>query len=245
MHQDDPEKRIAELERQMAEASGTARADGAAIGWQGRADHGTTYARRRTALLLVLGAAGTIVVVALALASFVFGNVRGSNNNSGKTTSTTGLAIPDAVKPTAATVFSPDGPPDNPGQAGLAISGDPTVGWATDTYADPNPFPNFKSGVGLLLQLPHAIRLRGVDLDVPSTGTMVEIRSSRAPTPASLSDTTKLTGPILVKPGHNTIALPNAPTTSNVLVWITTLGTVDGRSRTVLSNITLREASNP
>lgn len=251
MDQDDPEKRIAELERQLAEPR-AARTDGHVTAWQGPADRGTTYVRRRMGMFVV-GGAGTIVVVALVVGIFVFGNVRGTNNNGQagpnattvQTPSTGGPAIGDAVKPTAATVFSPDGPPDNPDQARLATSGDPAVGWATDTYVDPQPFPFIKSGVGLLLQLPHAMGLRAVDLDVSSTGTRLQIRSSPTPTPARLSDTTQLTAPTLVRPGHNTIALPNAPTTSNVLVWITTLGTIDGKSRTVLSNITLRQAAGP
>ena len=46
-----------------------------------------------------------------------------------------------------------------------------------------------------------------------------------------------------MKPGSNTITINNAAPTSNVLVWITTLGTVNGKSESALSDITLKPAS--
>ncbi|MBW0012791.1 protein kinase family protein, partial [Mycobacterium sp.] len=66
------------------------------------------------------------------------------------------------VKPVKATVFSPGGPPDSPNTAGLAIDGNPATAWSTDTYVDAQPFPKFKDGVGLLLQLPEPTSLSAV-----------------------------------------------------------------------------------
>src|SRR5262249_15026003 len=63
------------------------------------------------------------------------------------------------VKPLKASVFSPGGAPDNPNSARLAIDGDPATAWSTDTYFDAEPFPKFKDGVGLLLQLPEPTAL--------------------------------------------------------------------------------------
>ena len=59
------------------------------------------------------------------------------------------------IKPVQATVFSPEGEADAPDQAPLAIDGNSSTVWPTDTYSDPVPFPNFKNGVGLMLQLPQ------------------------------------------------------------------------------------------
>ena len=47
------------------------------------------------------------------------------------------------IKPVSATVFSPDGAPDNPQDAGLAIDGNPNTAWSTVTYRDAVPFPKF------------------------------------------------------------------------------------------------------
>ena len=147
------------------------------------------------------------------------------------------------VKPVSATVFSPDGAPDNPQKAGLAIDGNPDTAWSTVTYKDPVPFPKFIQGMGLLLHLSEPTALSVVTIDVSSTGTQVQIRSSPTETPAKLADTTELTPTTRLQPGHNRIAVHDRTKTSNVLVWITTLGTINGESRTEISEITLRAAA--
>lgn len=213
-------------------------------------------ARRKKGLMVGLGVGGAIVVVALVVLatvlSRIFGDVGGSLNEdqlglNAPTTSedgTTGNTASGAiVKPVRATVFSPAGGADSPDTAGNAIDGDPGTAWSTDTYSDPVPFPNFKNGVGLMLQLPQPTTLGSVDINVTSTGTQVEIRSSQTATPSSLDQTTSLTPPTSLKTGANTINISNASPTSYVLVWISTLGTVDGQSRTDISEITLRAAS--
>jgi serine/threonine protein kinase len=147
------------------------------------------------------------------------------------------------VKPVSATVFSPSGAPDNPQKAGLAIDGNPNTSWSTVTYTDPVPFPTFVEGEGLLLHLSEPTALSAVTIDLSSTGTAVQIRSSPTETPAKLSDTTELTQTTQLQPGHNRIAVHDRTKTSNVLVWISTLGTTDGQSRTDISEITLQAAA--
>ncbi|WP_458315897.1 serine/threonine-protein kinase [Mycolicibacterium brisbanense] len=146
------------------------------------------------------------------------------------------------VTPQRATVFSPGGSPDHPNDAGKAIDGNPDTAWPTDIYQDATPFPTFKQGVGLMLQLAAPTALSEVTLDVPSTGTEVQIRASDSDAPSSLSDTTELTSNVALRPGQNTIPIDNKTKTSNVLVWISKLGTVGGQSRTAISDITLRAA---
>jgi len=147
------------------------------------------------------------------------------------------------VKPVSATVFSPNGAPDNPQNAKLAIDGNPDTGWSTVTYKDAVPFPNFIEGMGLVLHLSEPTALSAVTIDVSSTGTEVQIRSSSTETPAKLADTTELTPPTPLQQGHNRIAVHDRTKTSNVLVWITTLGTTNGESRTEISDITLQAAA--
>jgi serine/threonine-protein kinase len=147
------------------------------------------------------------------------------------------------VKPVSATVFSPSGAADNPQDAKLAIDGNPDTGWSTVTYKDAVPFPNFIEGMGLVLHLSEPTALSAVTIDVSSTGTEVQIRSSPTETPAKLADTTELTSTTPLQPGHNRIAVHDRTKTSNVLVWITTLGTTNGESRTEISDITLQAAA--
>ncbi|QZH63733.1 serine/threonine-protein kinase [Mycolicibacterium farcinogenes] len=122
----------------------------------------------------------------------------------------------------------------------IAIDGNPDTSWSTDIYQDAVPFPAFKQGVGLLLQLPSPTALSEVTVDVPSTGTQVQIRAADTAQPSSLSDTIELTPNVALRPGENTITVDDQTETSNVLVWISKLGTVDGQSRTNISEITLR-----
>jgi putative peptidoglycan lipid II flippase len=215
------------------------------------------FARRRRNLLIGAGAAIVIIVVALlvlaSIVSKIFGNVGGGLNKdelglNGPTSSNTSSAVNPApagsiVKPTKATVFSPDGDPDNPGQAGQAIDGDPSTSWSTEVYTDAVPFPSFKQGEGLMLQLPKPTVVGQVGIDVSSTGTKVEIRASSTPTPARLEDTTVLAPAFALKPGHNVIPIKAGSPTSNLLVWISTLGTNNGKSQASISEITVQAAS--
>ena len=218
-----------------------------------------TFRRRRTRLLAGVGVGAAVIAVAVLMLASVLNHALNTTSG-GLNASRLGIAVPSIsqgpspsplgvgapgapVKPMRATVFSPGGDGDNPDQADQAIDGDPAKAWSTDAYFDAAPFPKFKSGVGLLLQLPKAVAVDAVSLDVPSTGTQVQIRSSPTGDPNALSDTTELTPPTLLQPGHNRIAVNNAPPTSTVLVWICTLGTIDGRSQSAISELQLEAAS--
>jgi putative peptidoglycan lipid II flippase len=210
-------------------------------------------ARRRRTVTIGIGVGVAIIAVALlvlaSVLSRMFGDVTGLDNDQlglngpSASSNSTASATGGLVKPVRAAVFSPGGDADNPGQAGLAIDGNPATAWQTDTYHDAVPFPAFKSGVGLLLQLPQPTVVGAVNVDVPSTGTKIQIRSATTATPTKLDNTTALTPPITMHPGHNSIPVHASAPTSHLLVWISTLGTTDGQSRTALSEITVQAAS--
>lgn len=220
-------------------------------------EHEAAEARRRKGLIIGISVAAGIILVALlvmvSVLNRIFGDVGGGLNRdelglnapstSSEDTGGDSAAAGSTVKPVRATVFSPEGEADSPATAGQAIDGSAGTAWSTDTYSDPAPFPGFKNGVGLILQLPQPTVIGSVTLNVTSTGTAVQIRSAQSATPSSLSDTTELTPATSLKPGSNTISVDEASPTSYVLVWISTLGTVDGKSRTDISEITIKAAS--
>src|SRR5262245_31926192 len=185
-----------------------------------------TRVRRRALVAL----AGVIILVAAAVLWFTDGFGLWTRHG-------------PVVKPVSATVFSPGGAPDNPEKAGAAIDGNPDTSWPTVTYTDAVPFPNFIEGEGLLLHLSEPTALSAVTIDLSSTGTEVQIRSSPTEKPSALADTTELTPTTPLQPGHNRIEVHDRTKTSNVLVWITTLGTTNGESRTEISEITLQAAA--
>jgi putative peptidoglycan lipid II flippase len=212
------------------------------------------HLRRRRGVMIGVSAGVAVIAVALlvlaSVLSKMFGDVTGLDKDqlglnapSASSTPSSSAAAGSMVKPVSATVFSPGGGPDNPGQAAQAIDGNPATAWQTDVYHDAVPFPTFKNGVGLLLQLPSPTVVGNVTVDVSSTGTKIQIRSSETSTPAKLDDTTALTQPMTMHPGHNSIPVKASAPTSHLLVWISTLGTTDGQSRANISEITVQAAS--
>ncbi|MCP9274921.1 murein biosynthesis integral membrane protein MurJ [Mycolicibacterium sp. CAU 1645] len=206
---------------------------------------------RRKGLLIGIAAGAVVLVIALVVLASVLKGIfsdvgggleEGLGLNDSDSSETSPAENTSVVKPVRATVFSPGGEADNPQDAGLAIDGNPSTGWTTDTYTDAVPFPNFKSGVGLLLQLPSPTTVGEVTFDLNSTGTSVQLRSAQSATPASLEETTELTPPQPMKTGANTITVANPTSTTYLLVWITTLGSVDGRSEAMISDITVTKA---
>ena len=212
------------------------------------------HVRRRRVVTVWIGAGAAVAVVALVVLASVlsrmFGDVGGLDkdrlglNAPSESSSSNGSAAAGSmVKPVSATVFSPGQEADNPGEAALAIDGNPATAWATDTYHDAVPFPSFKKGVGLLLQLPKPTVVGAVTVDLASTGTKIQIRSSATATPAKLDDTTVLTQPAAMQPGHNSIPVKASAPTSYLVVWISTLGTTNGESRSGISDVTVQAAS--
>jgi putative peptidoglycan lipid II flippase len=209
--------------------------------------------RRRRAIIIGVSAGAAVILVALlvlaSVLSRMFSDVSGLDKDqlglNGPSTSSSGdgAAAGSLIKPVGATVYSPGGEADNPASAALAIDGSPGTAWETDIYHDPVPFPGFKSGVGLMLQLPQPTVVGAVNVDLPSNGTKIQIRSSATATPGKLEDTAVLSQPAAMHPGHNTIPVNASSPTTYVLVWIPTLGTTNGQSRTSLSEVTVQAKS--
>jgi hypothetical protein len=219
-------------------------------------------AARRQIMRLGLVSAAAIIVIAMVAAGSTLNRFLGSEHDTaGLNANKLGLTAPpssgqpppqvrrtasdERLQPVAAVVFSPDGSPDSPGSAGAAIDGNPATAWSTDTYYDADPFPKFKSGVGLLVRLAKPAALSAVTVDLNSTGTVVQVRSAANDAPKTLADTAELTPPTPMRPGRNRIPVGNSAPVANVLVWISALGSSDGKSRAAISEIELQAASPP
>jgi len=92
--------------------------------------------------------------------------------------------------------------------------------------------------VGLLVGLPGSPTLSSIDIDSPSAGTIVEIRSASTPT---LFETTLLTTSTLSL-GHTTLAVPPNQPLAYLLVWITHLGGRPGAYSSTISELTFQRA---
>ncbi|BCI50756.1 hypothetical protein NIIDNTM18_00340 [Mycolicibacterium litorale] len=149
------------------------------------------------------------------------------------------------VKPVKAEVYSTDGRPDNPDEAGRVIDGDVASAWTTDRYYDADPFPKFKEGLGLMLELPAPTTLGSVSVELPSAGTVVQVRSAGSQTPSGLGETTEISAPTPLQPGRNTITVRTREPVTHVLVWVSTLGSTDGRNQASISEIALHPPAPP
>jgi putative peptidoglycan lipid II flippase len=210
-----------------------------------------------------MATAAVIAVVALVALGSTLNNVLGDDHHTvGFNADKLGLTPPTAsaaepppevkraaadrrIQPAGAIVFSPEGSPDSPESAGATIDGNPATAWSTDTYYDADPFPKFKSGIGVLLQLERPATLSAVTVDLNSTGTVVQLRGTGDTPPKTLADTTELSPPTPMQQGHNRVPVASSAPVSNVLVWISKLGSADGKNRSAVSEIELQAASPP
>lgn len=224
-------------------------------------------AARRTVLRTGLGAAAAIVAVGmLALGSSLNGLLETNDDNVAmdadklglvpttaavppppeQTKTVRGLAPGDRIPLEAATVFSPDGSPDSPGDAGLAIDAKPETAWSTDRYYDADPFPKFKPGVGLLLSLREPTPITAVTVDQNSAGSLIQVRGTdKTEDPKALSDTFELTPATPVEPGVTRIPVTDPRPVARVVVWITKLGAADGQNRAAIAEIGVHAPAAP
>ena len=99
---------------------------------------------------------------------------------------------------TGATVFSPEGTPDDPGHVAAVLDGNPTTVWRTDQYFQ--QFPALKKGVGIMTTLGSPSKLTRVTISSPTPGTVVEIRTS--PTASPTLDQTQMIGQVTLGNGN-------------------------------------------
>jgi len=213
-------------------------------------------ARSRKMLLALTALAVAAIVIVAALTYAVVNTLGGGSTAQWPSLSVPGSSTPGSagpgsggaspttapagrpIVPTKAAVYSPQGTMDDSRNAGKAIDGDPATSWATDAYSQ--QLPRLKNGLGLMLTLPDSVALSSVTVDSPSSGTVVEIRSSPSATP-DLSDTTVLTTTTL-QSGRTTLTLNNMEPTRYLLVWITKLGGYATPYSSKIAELTLQRA---
>jgi len=209
--------------------------------------------KRSERMLMALVGLGITTVVLLALIGWWIANLlAGGSSDEPLTSQEFGLTptaetpAPEAAAPaeepapagpvsaTSVEVFSPQGTPDSPATASLAIDGDPGTQWSTDAYFD--PFPSLKNGVGLMFGLADPVALQSVSVTTDDPGTVVEIRS--APSDQASLDQTQVIGSATLGSGTTEIPISAEGRTSNVLLWITDLATSGGSNKSTIAEVT-------
>ncbi|UFT00182.1 murein biosynthesis integral membrane protein MurJ [Nocardia huaxiensis] len=158
----------------------------------------------------------------------------GTPQSAPATTAAGGVPLPV----TGATVFSPEGTPDNVGQIGAVLDNNPSTVWRTDQYFQ--QFPALKKGLGVLSTLGSPSKVTKVIIDSPSAGTQVEIRTS--PTASPTLDQTQLVGTATLADGITEIPVRADQPARYVLVWITGLGNNGGQFQSVIADLRFEAA---
>jgi hypothetical protein len=152
------------------------------------------------------------------------------------TTSPSSAAGP--VRPSGIVVYSPGGDPDSPNRARLAIDGNPSTVWKTDTYFQ--NFPALKPGVGLMVSFSTAVRLAAVTVTSPSQGATVEIRTAPADD-ADLGQTAVI-GSAQLAAGDTRIPVTMPAPGQRVLVWISSLSGSNRSLQAALAELVFQSA---
>jgi hypothetical protein len=116
--------------------------------------------------------------------------------------------------------FNPEGEEDDEKDATNVTDEDPNTLWETDVYKQ--QFPALKPGVGIMAQFADSVRFAAVEIDSPSPGTTIEIRT--APSPEPSLEETKVIAKGELQGGKARIELPSAEPTQYLIVWVSKLG---------------------
>ena len=213
--------------------------------------------RRRRSLAIGLSVLGVAILVLFGwLGSQVANFFTGDTNASGPTlvvpkAGESGSAQPSSGQPSSAPpasagpvqaagieVFDVTGDPDNPNRVNRAIDGDPGSTWKTYDYNQ--PFPALKAGVGVLVSFPEPVALAAVQIDSPSAGSTVEVRTAPSGD-AGLAGTAVL-GTATLGEGRTEIKLNSSSPGQRILIWITGLSNRGGKNATELAELTFLRA---
>ncbi|MGH3761920.1 protein kinase family protein [Actinophytocola sp.] len=124
------------------------------------------------------------------------------------------------IDPAGVAEYNPEGTEDDEQNASNVSDDDSGTLWETDTYEQ--QFPALKPGVGIMASFADSVRFAAVEIDSPSPGTVVEIRTAPSPEP-DLSET-KVIAKGELQSGTTRIELRSAEPTQYLIVWVRTLG---------------------
>jgi hypothetical protein len=133
----------------------------------------------------------------------------------------------DPIDPAGVDEYNPKGTEDDEQNVSNVTDKDANTLWETDTYEQ--QFPTLKPGVGIMASFADSVRFAAVEIDSPTSGTVIEIRTS--PSPEPLLEETKVVAKGKLPGGKTQIELPKIEPTQYLLVWVSKLG--DGNKSSI------------
>jgi hypothetical protein len=168
---------------------------------------------------------GLGLVIAIALAGFALVNNTSSGGGPGGASGGSGNG--GAMTVSAAHSFNPLGDKvgrvENEQQVAKVIDGDTSTFWSTSEYKTRH-FGNLKTGTGIYLTLDASHTVHQLSVTSPSTGWVFSVYVADQPATDLSGWGSPVAGPVTVANTVTQVDL-NSSHGSNVLVWITDLGT--------------------
>jgi hypothetical protein len=183
----------------------------------------------RSWLRLAMGIGlGVLLLIAIVLA-YHRGSSPGDNPDDPESSGTATTATLEPIRDLVADDFDPQGDPqeENPDEAPLAVDGDPTTAWTTETYKQQLGPAGLKTGVGLTIDLGATHDVSEVDLTLSgTTGLQLFVTDTAPDTLRGLTPAATVTAT-----AHQEVTLDTPASGRYVTVWLTELPAVSGGFR--------------
>lgn len=124
---------------------------------------------------------------------------------------------------------------ENTATSPLAVDGDPSTFWKSNTYYTAN-FSGLKHGVGLSLKLKKPTSVQSATIHIDGVGGTVQLRTANQPSFASST----LAGQGSFKNGKVTVRADITARSKYVILWFTKLPSVEGKYKLQVSEVQLK-----
>lgn len=184
------------------------------------------------ALLLIVG----VVAYSLSTGRGPLGEVMEGDDPTPTPTSTPSPTVLSGLR---ASDLDPQGGGDeNPDEVGLALDGDPTTAWSTQTYTQQLGPEGLKTGVGLVVDLGRTREVTSTTLRTIGQPTGVDLYLSPI-RPADIDDQQPIASSTITS-DQATLTPDGTPRGRFLVVWLTQLPAVDGGFRGEIAEVQVR-----
>jgi serine/threonine-protein kinase len=245
-----PEKRYSDMAEMLADLEAALEVEVARAGQAG-GEATTVLAsvperRRRLLTSRRVSVAGILLVLAGTAAALLIAGLTGEEGRGGGGNEANGTEPTGAeVELQGATDFDPFGSDgEHPEEVELAIDGNLTTAWSTETYTTgPAVTAAGKPGVGLIVETAEPVAGETISISTSQAGWGAEIYAAAEGPPEALDEWGEPVGSVTDAGTDEFIPLTVAEPSSYYLIWITQLASYDEGFRVEIEGVTLSGAS--
>ena len=241
-----PEKRYPDMSAMLADLEAALEVEVARAG--GSHGQATTVLdsvprrERRVINTRTVSIAGVLLVLAGVAAALIIAAVFNDDKSDGGGGGGGGGApTGEEVTLTDAEDFDPEGTSgEHPDEVGLAIDGNPTTSWSTETYtAGPVVADSGKSGVGLIVSAEEPVEASSLSISTTNDGWAADVYAADSGPPSTIDEWGEPVGSITDAAADQEIALTPTGPARYYLIWFTTLADEPDGGRVEVKEVAL------